>query len=329
MTSGVLQGKHLIDIASGWAHSCAIDDDGAAYCWGAGARGRLGDGTGDKSREPVKVQGSGTTLDLLDDQHRRPPHLRHHRRWWRVLLGQREGRRPRHRRQPQAPGSQARDGAGTAERHPDRHGLLPHLRHHPERRRLLLGRATTAMGWEQVVARDRRPMCPFRSTRPPSRTSPTGRSSWRPSTVLARCAITAPCTAGGSTDGTQPQGYPRARTPTRVWSEPSPLQGETITQITDDSTHVCALTAEGAPSAGRSGARADVASSATGSSGPFTFPRRSSRPVSWPTLPCRSSRPGWRTLCADRRRSCLLLGRQPGGPARRSHGESADHSRCR
>ncbi len=58
VTSGVLQGKHLIDIASGWAHSCAIDDAGAAYCWGAARAGRLGDGTGEESQRGP-LQGAG------------------------------------------------------------------------------------------------------------------------------------------------------------------------------------------------------------------------------------------------------------------------------
>ncbi len=73
------------------------------------------------------------------------------------------------------------------------------------------------MRWAPVVARGRRPMCPFRSTRLPSRTNPPGHSSCQPSTVRARCAITVPCTAGGSSAGTPAAGLsPSTDTDPRV-----------------------------------------------------------------------------------------------------------------
>ena len=56
---GVLAEKTLVDIDTGYAHTCAVDDTGQAYCWGANDRGQLGRPNSGKAYSPVKVaQGS-------------------------------------------------------------------------------------------------------------------------------------------------------------------------------------------------------------------------------------------------------------------------------
>ncbi len=44
-------------IAAGRAHACAIYTSGQVYCWGAGDRGQLGNGSFESSAEPVRVEG--------------------------------------------------------------------------------------------------------------------------------------------------------------------------------------------------------------------------------------------------------------------------------
>ena len=46
-----------VDITAGSFHTCAVLSDGGARCWGAGADGRLGDGTTTNSNLPVPVVG--------------------------------------------------------------------------------------------------------------------------------------------------------------------------------------------------------------------------------------------------------------------------------
>ena len=50
-------GGGLRDIATGYLHSCAIDRRGDVWCWGSNGSGRLGDGTTNASRTPVRVVG--------------------------------------------------------------------------------------------------------------------------------------------------------------------------------------------------------------------------------------------------------------------------------
>ena len=57
--SGVLAGKTLTQIAGGQVHTCAIDSAGAAYCWGSGTNGRLGNGGTAQSLVPVMVTAAG------------------------------------------------------------------------------------------------------------------------------------------------------------------------------------------------------------------------------------------------------------------------------
>lgn len=56
--SGVLSNKTVTDITASSSHTCAIAD-GAAYCWGSGADGRLGNGGTAASATPAAVDASG------------------------------------------------------------------------------------------------------------------------------------------------------------------------------------------------------------------------------------------------------------------------------
>lgn len=51
-------------VASGEDHTCALTDDGTAYCWGANAFGQLGDGTRTDRSTPVAVQTGETFMAL-------------------------------------------------------------------------------------------------------------------------------------------------------------------------------------------------------------------------------------------------------------------------
>jgi alpha-tubulin suppressor-like RCC1 family protein len=47
--SGILAGKTLTQVSGNWGHTCAVDSNGAAYCWGDGAAGDLGDNDGEST----------------------------------------------------------------------------------------------------------------------------------------------------------------------------------------------------------------------------------------------------------------------------------------
>jgi prepilin-type N-terminal cleavage/methylation domain-containing protein len=51
----VLEGKTITKISAGDSHACALDTAGAAYCWGSGSSGRLGNGAAVASSVPVAV----------------------------------------------------------------------------------------------------------------------------------------------------------------------------------------------------------------------------------------------------------------------------------
>jgi alpha-tubulin suppressor-like RCC1 family protein len=59
-TSGALAGKSLTQISAGYIDSCALDGTGAAYCWGYGPLGGLGNNSTNTSSVPVAVDTSGT-----------------------------------------------------------------------------------------------------------------------------------------------------------------------------------------------------------------------------------------------------------------------------
>jgi alpha-tubulin suppressor-like RCC1 family protein len=58
-TGGALLGKTLTQITGGAGFTCALDSSGAAYCWGLGTSGQLGNGTAASSTVPVAVTTSG------------------------------------------------------------------------------------------------------------------------------------------------------------------------------------------------------------------------------------------------------------------------------
>jgi alpha-tubulin suppressor-like RCC1 family protein len=54
----------FVAVAVGGFHTCAVTDAGAAFCWGAGERGQLGDGAKTTSAAPVAVAGGRTLTSL-------------------------------------------------------------------------------------------------------------------------------------------------------------------------------------------------------------------------------------------------------------------------
>lgn len=62
--SGLLAGKTVTDISLGDGHTCAVAD-GAAYCWGTGGGGRLGDGYTTTRLTPAAVVGYTGTVTAV------------------------------------------------------------------------------------------------------------------------------------------------------------------------------------------------------------------------------------------------------------------------
>lgn len=59
VTTGVLAGSRVIDIAAGRGFSCAVTESGVAACWGWNAFGQLGTGNATSSAVPVAVATNG------------------------------------------------------------------------------------------------------------------------------------------------------------------------------------------------------------------------------------------------------------------------------
>jgi alpha-tubulin suppressor-like RCC1 family protein len=64
-TGGVLSGVTLTQITMGYYHVCALASTGAAYCWGRGYEGELGNGTSGLSNVPVAVTMGGLTFTQI------------------------------------------------------------------------------------------------------------------------------------------------------------------------------------------------------------------------------------------------------------------------
>ncbi|HET9947821.1 MAG TPA: hypothetical protein VFQ22_02730, partial [Longimicrobiales bacterium] len=64
------RGVRFVDIGASYAHTCALDDAGAAWCWGFNGDGRLGDGTTADRTVPTPVAGGHTFVSLgVGDAH--------------------------------------------------------------------------------------------------------------------------------------------------------------------------------------------------------------------------------------------------------------------
>jgi alpha-tubulin suppressor-like RCC1 family protein len=59
ITSGVLSGKTITQVAAGKYHSIALASDGTVYTWGRNNEGELGNGNNTNSNVPVAVVTSG------------------------------------------------------------------------------------------------------------------------------------------------------------------------------------------------------------------------------------------------------------------------------
>lgn len=57
--------RQFTTIAAQGDHACATQASGAAYCWGSGAMGQLGDGTEADATSPVLVQGGGLRFGAI------------------------------------------------------------------------------------------------------------------------------------------------------------------------------------------------------------------------------------------------------------------------
>src|SRR6202023_1056828 len=61
-TAGVLSGVIVTQIGMGGREGCAVSSAGAAYCWGSGTSGQLGNNLAADSRVPVAVTAAGARM---------------------------------------------------------------------------------------------------------------------------------------------------------------------------------------------------------------------------------------------------------------------------
>jgi len=64
MPPDLLPNADVISLATGAEHACAVLHDGTVSCWGGNAKGQLGDGTTQKSIQPVPVHGLPRALSI-------------------------------------------------------------------------------------------------------------------------------------------------------------------------------------------------------------------------------------------------------------------------
>ena len=62
----VVGGLLFDQLTAGWRHSCGIEADGSAHCWGNGTRGQLGNGAFSHQTAPVAVSGGHSFLAVVE-----------------------------------------------------------------------------------------------------------------------------------------------------------------------------------------------------------------------------------------------------------------------
>ena len=128
-------------LAAGGAHTCALDDGGAVWCWGRGDEGQLGDGLDVDHADAVGGRPRQRRQRGRRVRRGRGPHLRDRRRAASVLLGARRSTGS----SAAGPGRRGRPELGQRRRRRGRRRGRgrPHLRDQPATRRSSAGARTT------------------------------------------------------------------------------------------------------------------------------------------------------------------------------------------
>ncbi len=240
-TSGALAGKVLTSIDAGTNHTCAVASNGAAFCWGAGAQGQLGNGKTRKSATPVKVTDTGSSLPVREIS----AGLGH------TCLVTNAG-------SPYCwgDGSDGQLGNGTTDAH-----LVPTAVANLTNFGLIS--ITTGDAHTCAVTSNHATFCWGRGNAGqlgtgvldgsliPVQTSAGDIDHDNADALVATGNGNCELTIGGGVYCWGPRGTylpgdgAFATTPTKVASDPTLLDGQTIKQITDDAIHTCALTSAG------------------------------------------------------------------------------------